>query len=179
MKPPSLKRKYVEYSSRLPASVFCEFLIICPGERLFSTPPTTLDSCQVSYKQTHLSLSLGRLNESCHVGVIAPFYLLFNSDMDGGLSLNYTVKNYRNTVAISVILKQANFSPPHNLQNSNSIKHYMMVHYCYQFWIIHLHSLFYWKIKCAKDKGGGEKRGKSHRMGSELNSGFYFFLKRH
>lgn len=57
-----------------------------------------------------------------------------------------------NTVAISVILKQANFSLPHNLQNSNSIKHYMMVHYCYQFWIIHLHFSFYWKIKCAKDK---------------------------
>lgn len=140
----------------------------------FQTPPTRLDSCQICYKQTHLSLSFGRLNESCHIGVIAPFYLLFNSDMDSGLFLNYTVKNYRNTVAISVILKQANFSPPHNLQNSNSIKHYMMVHYCYQFWIIHLHSSFYWKIKCAKDKRRGEEE-KRHRMGLELNSGFYFF----
>lgn len=139
----------------------------------FQTPPTRLDSCQICYKQTHLSLSFGRLNESCHIGVIAPFYLLFNSDMDSGLFLNYTVKNYRNTVAISVILKQANFSPPHNLQNSNSIKHYMMVHYCYQFWIIHLHSSFYWKIKCAKDKEAVEE--KRHRMGLELNSGFYFF----
>lgn len=99
----------------------------------FQTLPTTLDSCQVSYKQTHLSPSFGRLSESCHIGVIAPFFLLFNSNMDSGLFLNYTVKNYRNTVAISVILKQENFSLPHNLQNSNSIKHYMMVHYCYQF----------------------------------------------
>lgn len=71
--------------------------------------------------------------------------------------LNYTTKNYMNTVAISVIVKQANFSLPHNLQNSNSIKHYMMVHYCYQFWIIHLHFSFYWKIKCAKDKVEGKK----------------------
>lgn len=28
----------------------------------------------------------------------------------------------------------------------------MMVHYCFQFRIIHLHSLFYWKIKCAEDR---------------------------
>lgn len=121
-------------------------------------PPTPLDSGQASYKQTHLSLPFGRPNQSCHVGVIAPFYLLFNSDMESGLFLNYTAKNYRNTVAISVILKQANFSLPHNLQDSNSIKHYMMVHYCYQFWIIHLHSLFYWKTKCAKDKRRGTEK---------------------
>lgn len=72
--------------------------------------------------------------------------------------LNYTTKNYMNTVAISVILKQASFSLPHNLQNSNSIKHYMMVHYCYQFWIIHLHFSFYWKIKCAKEKVEEKKK---------------------
>lgn len=79
--------------------------------------------------------------------------------------LNYTMKNYMNTVAISVILKQANFSLPHNLQNSNSIKHYMMVHYCYQFWIIHLHFSFYWKIKCAKDKVEGKKKSSAWEGG--------------
>ena len=99
----------------------------------FQAPPTALDSGQASYKQTRLSLPFGRPNQSSHVGVIAPFCLLFNSDMESGLFLNDTAKNYRNTVAISVILKQANFSLPHNLQDSNSIKHCMMVHYCYQF----------------------------------------------
>lgn len=45
----------------------------------------------------------------------------------------------------------------------------MMVHYCYQFWIIHLHFSFYWKIKCAKDKVEEKKEVPEKVVGVNLD----------